>query len=63
MIAFTWAYVVGVFVNNNIKPVRILNNGRKAKNLLKYGLDFIAKMLLNTCTDCNIDVFKFLSCT
>ena len=28
MLTFVWAYVVGVFVNENIKPVRILKNGR-----------------------------------
>ena len=47
MLAFAWAYVVGVFVNNTIKPIRILKHGRKAKSLLKYGLEFIATFLLN----------------
>ena len=63
MLAFAWAYVVGIFVNKNIKPVRILKHGRKAKSLLKYGLDFIARMLLNPYAESNFDVFKFLSCT
>jgi hypothetical protein len=63
MLAFTWAYVVGVFVNNNIKPIRILNHRKKAKSLLKYGLEFIASFLLNPYAVCQINIFKFLSCT
>ena len=31
MIAFAWAYVAGVFANEHLKPVRILNNGKKQK--------------------------------
>ena len=63
MLAFVWAYRVGVYVNDNIKPIRVLNNGRRAKSLLKYGLDFIAIILLNPFADCEFDIFKFLSCT
>jgi hypothetical protein len=63
MIAFAWAYVVGVFINDNIKPVRILNNGKRAKSLFKYGLEYIAAFLLNQHAVSEIDVAKFLSCT
>ena len=63
MIAFAWAYAVGVYVSKNLKPVRILEHGRKAKSLLKYGLEIIATMLLNPLVETEIDVFKFLSCT
>ena len=63
MVAFAWAYVVGVFVNQYIKPVRILKHGKKAKSLFKYGLEVIASILLNSLSSINIDVFKFLSCT
>jgi len=63
MIAFAWAYVAGVFVNDNIKPIRILNNGKRAKSLFKYGLEFIATALLNPRVIINVDIFKFLSCT
>ena len=63
MLAFAWAYVVGVFVNDNIKPVRILKHGRRAKSLLKYGLEHIAEILLNPLSQINTDIFKFLSCT
>lgn len=62
IIAFAWAYIVGVFLNS-IKPIRILKHGRKAYSFFKYGLNYIAKLLNNY----NIDEFrlccKFLSCT
>jgi hypothetical protein len=63
MLAFAWAYIVGVFANKNIKVIRILNNGKKAKSLFKYGLEAIANILLNPLCKIKIDVFKFLSCT
>ncbi|MDR0796412.1 MAG: transposase [Tannerella sp.] len=63
MMAFAWAYIVGVFVDNNIKAIRILNNGKKAKSIFKYGLEYIANILLNPLARIEIDVFKFLSCT
>jgi hypothetical protein len=63
MLAFAWAYVVGVFINDNIKPIRILKHGRKAKSLLKYGLEYIATWLLNPYAQTKIKVFEFLSCT
>jgi hypothetical protein len=49
MVAFAWAYVVGVFANEHIKHIRILNNGKRAKSLFKYGLEIIAAVLLNPC--------------
>jgi hypothetical protein len=63
MLAFAWAYVVGVYINDNIKPIRILKHGRRAKSLLKYGLEKIAEILLNPLAKINIDISKFLSCT
>jgi hypothetical protein len=63
MLAFAWAYVVGVHENQKVKPIRILKHGRKAKSLLKYGLEIIATVLLNPFKVTEIDVFKFLSCT
>ena len=42
---------------------RILNNGRMSKSFFKYGLSFIASVLLNAEFQSNIDIFKFLSCT
>jgi hypothetical protein len=63
MVAFAWAYVVGVFVNQNLKPIRIMKHGRRAKSLFKYGLEMIANVLLNKKNKSNVEIFKFLSCT
>jgi hypothetical protein len=63
MLAFAWAYVVGVFVNENIKPIRILKHGKRAKSLFKYGLEMIATVLLNPMAKDEIEIFNFLSCT
>jgi hypothetical protein len=63
IVAFAWSFVVGDFVHQHILPVRTLKHGRKAKSLLKYGLELIAAFLLNPLATSVIDVFKFLSCT
>ena len=47
IIAFTWAYLVGIYKNLMIKPIRILKHGRKANSIFKYGLEEIANVLLN----------------
>jgi Transposase DDE domain len=63
MVAFTWAYLVGDYLNKYIKPIQIKKHGNKAKSLLKYGLTYIASVLLNAYFQDDIDIFKFLSCT
>jgi len=63
MLAFAWAYIVGVFVDNNVKSIRILKHGRRAKSYLKYGLEFITTIFLNPLAENKVDIFKFLSCT
>lgn len=63
IIAFTWAYLVGIYLHEHVKPIRKLNNGRMARSFFKYGLTFIASKLLKSDYQLNIDVFKFLSCT
>jgi len=35
IIAFAWAYLVGIYKNLMIKPIRILKHGRKAKKHLQ----------------------------
>ena len=62
-VAFTWAYVVGVYLHQFVKPIEIKKHGNKAKSLFKYGLTYIATVLLNSSFQPDIDVFKFLSCT
>ncbi len=61
--ALVWAYLVGEHKNINVKPIRILKHGRKAKSLVKYGLEEIATILMRPTYNPNFDVFKFLSCT
>jgi len=62
IIAFTWAYIVGIELDI-ITPIKIKKHGRRAKSLMKYGLDYITNILF-----CN-DLIKlrecceFLSCT
>lgn len=63
IIAYTWAYLVGIAANLKVKAIRILNNGRRAISLVKYGLNFIADTLLNPFRPTKINVFDFLSCT
>ena len=62
-IAFTWAYLIGIYLHEQVKPIRILNNGKRAKSFFKYGLTYIATSLLNSEFQSDIDIFKFLSCT
>lgn len=63
LIAFTWAYLIGIYLHDNVKPIRILNTGRKAKSFFKYGLNFIASILYNTENKNDMNIFTFLSCT
>lgn len=63
IIAHTWAYLVGIAANLKVKSIRTLNNGRRAINLVKYGLNFIADTLFNPFRPTKINVFDFLSCT
>ena len=62
-VALVWAYLVGEHKDINIKPIRILKHGRKAKSLVKYGLEEISTILLRPTYTPKFDVFKFLSCT
>jgi hypothetical protein len=36
-----------IFADKNLKPVKILNHGKPAKNSFKYGLELIAVIFLN----------------
>ena len=62
MIAFVWCYKVGIHLHQ-IKPIQIKKHGRLAKSIFKYGLTFIANVLLNAENQKDIDVIQFLSCT
>ena len=62
MIAFVWAYKVGIYLHQR-KPIKIKTHGRKAKSIFKYGLDYIAAILLNHVNKDKVGIFKFFSCT
>ncbi len=62
MIAFVWCYKIGIYLHQ-INPITIKKHGRKAKSIFKYGLNFLANVLLNSENKSNTDVFHFLSCT
>ncbi len=63
MVAFALAYLGGDFLHKYIKPIPIKKHGNKAQSLVKYGLTYIATVLLNAYFQDNIEIFKFLSCT
>lgn len=47
VLAYIWAYQVGVFLHQEIKPIRIKKHGRKAVSLFTYGLDFLTETFVN----------------
>ena len=63
MIAYVWYYLVGIYIHENIKEIKVLNHGRKAKSLFKYGLEYISQCLLDNRNRYQTDIFKFLSYT
>ena len=62
MVAFVWCYKVGIYLNQ-ICPIKVKKHGRMAKSIFKYGLDYIASILLNPANQNNINLTLFLSCT
>lgn len=58
MIAFAWCYKTEIYLNQK-SPIKIKTHGRKAKSLFKYGLDYIAKRLLNAENKDDIQIFDF----
>ncbi|MDR2910010.1 MAG: IS4 family transposase [Bacteroidales bacterium] len=63
ILAFTREYLAGIYKHKMRKPVRMLKHGRKAKSLFKYGVEEIAKTLLNYWNKAKFDIFQFLKCT
>lgn len=62
MIAFVWCYKTGIYLHH-IRPIKVKKHGRKAKSIFKYGLSFLASVLLNNQNQNYINIFQFLSCT
>lgn len=44
-IALAWAYLVGDHKDMNVKKIRILKHGHRAKSIVKYGLEEISDVL------------------
>lgn len=55
--------IVGIYIHENIKKIKVLYHGRRAKSRFKYGLEYIAQCLLNHMNRYRIDIFKLLSYT
>ena len=47
IISFTWAYLVGIKKDIEVKAIRILKTGNRAISVMKYGLEHITSVLLN----------------
>ena len=62
MVAFVWVYKAAIFLDK-IKPIKIKKNKHKTKNLFKYGLTYLAKVLFSNDLDEFRNCCKFLSCT
>jgi len=62
-IAFTWCYKVGIYIDSFEKKIKIKKHGFRSKSFFKYGLDYIANILLNPQNQSNVNVFQFLSCS
>lgn len=63
MLAYTWCYLIGIYIHENIRPIKVLKHGRRAVSLFRYGLDYVHQCLVNHTNRYNIDLFKFLSYT
>jgi hypothetical protein len=63
MVAFVWAYLVRIYLHENVKQIKVKKHGNKAKSIFKYGLQAIANVLLNPWGKVGFDVFYFLPCT
>ncbi|WP_051960122.1 IS4 family transposase [Sphingobacterium sp. ML3W] len=67
MLAFIWCYLIGDYIDREIKPITIKKHGRKAKSVFKYGLDYLAETLLSGynkldfCTIQNCHVLSILT--
>jgi hypothetical protein len=62
MIAFVWCYKIGTYPHQ-INPIKIKKHGRRAKSVFKYGLTFLANILLSSKNQDDTDIIRFLSCT
>lgn len=47
MIAYVWCYLVGIYIHENIKKIKVLHHDRRTKSLFKYGLEYISQCSVN----------------
>lgn len=47
MLAFVWAYLIGVYVHENIQRIRLCKHGYLAKSFVKYGIEALVAALYN----------------
>jgi hypothetical protein len=45
-LAFVWSHAIGEWLNEK-EPIKTLKHGRKAKSIFLYGLEYLARILLN----------------
>lgn len=45
MIAYIWCYKVGIHLDEQVQKIKRKKHGRKAKSLVKYGLDYVSQAL------------------
>lgn len=64
-IAFVWAYRVGLWLHEHVKPIARKSHGRRAQSVFRYGLDHLRLILLNRPKiDTQFMMYvNFLSCT
>lgn len=53
---------LGYHKDINVKKIRILNHGHRAKSNVKYGLEEISDVLNRPMKKPKFDIFQFLSC-
>lgn len=63
LLAFLWAYKIGIYLHQKVKKIRMLKHENRAKSLFKYGLEYIMAILLNPYKKQKIKIHEFLSCT
>lgn len=60
-VALVWAYLVGDHKDINVKKIRILKHGHRAKSIVKYGLEEISDVLNRPIKKPTFDIFHFFS--
>jgi len=63
MIAFVWCYKIGIYIHENLKPIKRKTHGRREMSIFKCGLKWVTNVLLNSNNQDDIKITSFLSCT